>query len=359
MSSNDEESAKLTRRAALAVGDNPEDNIELPPLEDQINALPQDAGPLRRILESDGVRQAYDRQKAYGAAAKNAQRNYKTSVAVIILLLIACGLAASYPLLQPTLKEREELARGFATALVYVCLLATLLLVWRLTSRRTYEQWNEARAAAEHLRRKIFDTVLGEPAVSNAGELGVLPLKLEYFRRYQIDLQRTFYGVRALQNERRAAVVRWLIWPCRLIIAGWLVLIGIEILTAWGEQGPLPSVLPLWFFRALAKLQAFSMSYADITWLLVGLGATAAYGATFLFTLLNNNLRNAARYEHARDNFDYLRSNDLEAARKSAAGGDAAGVSAYVSKVHSAMSAEQCDWVRLMDLDLGKGPGKS
>lgn len=351
--------ATAFKRADLAVGENPPGTISLPPLEDQINNLPAQAGPLRRILESEAVRNGYTQKKDYGSAAAKARKSYDTSKNIILLLLLACLLTAAVPLLAPPIliyEQNSSIARGIATSLLYLCLLASLTLAWWLSARKLYETWSISRGAAEFLRRKHFDTVMNAPATVNPGEIAALPLKLEYFRRYQLDLQKAYFTKRSSENVRIAALAQGMLWPCGALVVAWLLFLFGEVLSAWGEQGPLPAFVPVWIYHVMSTLQGVSMEYADTKWLLYGTGAAIIYGASFLYTTLQNSQRNAARYTHARENFEYLSKQDLESARKSAAAGDEVGVNAFVNKVHSAMSAELSDWVRLMDLDQGKGP---
>ena len=352
--SDQSEIASLIRRAEAAIGRNEPDCLDIPPLDAQIAALPPEAGPLKRILESAPVRHVYAQRKEYEAAAYKTRRSYNRNVYLILGLLIVAIFASSLPALAPLVNQNNVLAQTVATILVYLCLVVPLFLAWRLNARNTYEKWSEARGTAEFLRRRVFETVFEAEEPAQSDEIPLLPLKLEYFRRYQLDVQQAYHGTRAEQNERWVRTARWFTVPVTIAVILWFAALVVEILSAWGEQAPLPDQIPGFVYHAMAYLQHIATDYTDIKFLLLGTGITILYGAIFLLTTLNSNLRNAARFAHARENLEYLRNSGLEEARKAAAKGEEAKVVNYANRVHSAMSAELNDWVRLMDLDQGR-----
>ena len=60
------------------------------------------------------------------------------------------------------------------------------------------------RAIAELARVKLFNDLMEANEEPRNGELPLLPLKLEYFRRYQFDVQRRYYSGRADEHARAA-----------------------------------------------------------------------------------------------------------------------------------------------------------
>ena len=346
----------IVRRAVAAVGSNPQEEIRIPPLADQIRALAPEAGPLARILQNPQIAGTLARQKAFDRKAVEARRSYDCTWLAILLLVFVTALIRLDALLAPDtligmLGTSKRQAEWLVTLLIYLSLVLTLFLAWRLGARRHYDVWNEARGAAEYLRRQVFEIVMKAPESSRAGELPVLPLKLEYFRRYQLDIQETYHTLRARQYEGVARWARRLIVPFAAVVAIWVLFLVAELLSSLGEQGPLPAALPVLAYRASAGLQHFSSYYGDIGWLLAGVLMALIYGLAFLVTTLLSSVRNAARFAHARDNMVYLRASGLEKARQSAAAGDEIAVRDFVHRVHSSMSAELNDWVRLQELE--------
>src|SRR5262245_60691847 len=63
-------------------------------------------------------------------------------------------------------------------------------------------QPDAARGEAEQLRVALFDRVLATDQAVQDAELALLPLKLAYFRRYQLDAQLRYFGGRGKQLER-------------------------------------------------------------------------------------------------------------------------------------------------------------
>ncbi len=204
------------------------------------------------------------------------------------------------------------------------------------------------------MRHRVFETVFEAKEQAQADEIPLLPLKLEYFRRYQLDVQQAYHSKRAAENERRVRMARRFSIPVAIAVILWFAALFIEVLSAWGEQAPLPGFIPSFVYHAMAYLQYIATDYTDIKFLILGAGLTILYGLLFLLTTLNSNLRNAARFAHARENLKYLRNTGLEEARRAAAKGEEAKVMNYANRIHSAMSAELNDWVRLMDLDQGR-----
>ena len=344
-------------RADEAVGQNPARNIELGSRVDQIRSLGSEAGPLQRILESPEVEKLFALYDQEEYEARLWQKRYKRAVRLVLLLLVIAVVFGGLALLVPMPRDVAAVAYPTITVLVYLSLIVPLVLAWRLGSSRCYEKWNEHRGAGEYLRRRIFETVIDAPAVSQANELSPLALKLAYFRRYQLEVQENFHALRGSQNEARAWWARILIIPCLVLVLGWLVAVLAGAASAWGDQGALPEFVPEFAARTLSYLQWVEIGQVDTIGLMLGVATAVLYATLFVLTLLNTNLRNAARYAHARANFDYLRETALPAARSAAARGDEGTVRRFVDRVHSVMSTELADWVRLRELDTGKEQG--
>ena len=93
----------------------------------------------------------------------------------------------------------------------------------------------------------------------------------------------------------------------------------------------------------------------DVDYLLfsmLGLVVFAVFFSSYQ-TRLSHTKRNAARFDNMLQNFDDLLTERLEKARLASAQGNEKEVWKYLTGVHSIMSVELNDWVRLASLDIG------
>jgi hypothetical protein len=144
-----------------------------------------------------------------------------------------------------------------------------------------------------------------------------------------------------------ACITSLLIWV--------LVSFGVTF-SGLSEQGALggPRSASASILQLTRYLQALEIY--DIDYVLLGGSIILAllYGATFLSVTLSGSVRNAPRYKTMRENFRQIGS-ELATVEHAACQQDgAAAVRAFVARVHSIMSGELADWVRLGDLDCGK-----
>jgi hypothetical protein len=343
--------------ATSTIGEQPARNFQFGGVEDHVLELRLNpkAGPLVRILESKAVR---DIDRLYGnhdRAADVHQRRSKRAANWILGLLILAVVASAGSLIWPLESQKHEmLMRIGAMLLIYGALLGSLIVAWRTGKSDPHALWSESRGHAEYLRRRLFETVVDIPEPPRTGELPPLLLKLEYFRRYQLDVQRNYHTVRGEQHRRRAWVARTLILPCLVAAIGWIVLLTLVLLGAWADHTPLPSFVPDVVEQGLAQLLEIEQHRIDQIGLITGIGIAILYGALHLRSMLDSNLRNSARYERALENLDYLAGNDLARVRQAAADGNDVAVCRFVDRVHSVMATEHAEWVRLRDLDAGR-----
>ncbi len=79
-------------------------------------------------------------------------------------------------------------------------------LAQRLRQQHLLQRWMTGRAEAEEFRHRYFEVVtLAPPPVIEGSDPRISALlQLEYFRRYQLDVQAHFYDVRQRQHQRSA-----------------------------------------------------------------------------------------------------------------------------------------------------------
>lgn len=346
----------VTAAAVTAIGANPDGNISVGKLDDHIKRLTAEAGPLKRVLEAGGSAGVAGQQSKLSREADDHQRVFKRNRDVVIWVILLALVLSIAALVVPLPETYGQLTAGFrlgTVLIVYFALLVPLVIGLMELRSDPRQKWNEARGDAEHLRRRRFDVVMDGKADVNSGEIALLPLKLEYFRRYQLEVQREYHKVKSKENAGQAALAKWLIIPCMLVVIGWVILMGLVYTAAAGEQGPPPTWLPDAVLGAAAELHVIERFGLDIIGLLLGIALAALYGAAYLRSLLFTHQRNASRFERALENMEYLMGAPLAEARVAAVKGDEVAVRAFVAQVHSVMSTEYADWIRLRKIDEG------
>ncbi|CAN0450398.1 unnamed protein product, partial [Phaeothamnion confervicola] len=205
------------------------------------------------------------------------------------------------------------------------------------------------RAEAETQRVRLFRSVMEADEPVHAGELPLLPLQLEYFRRFQFDVQRSYYLGRGRQHL--AAVKR------RLVLRGFALLLivaaGLPVL--WTLQGK------DWFPAALAPMLANMPPKTELAqrlFLCFGLIGGALQGLLAAYALMSYDERNGVRYHDTWLNLEALATRPLDEARSAAAAGQREGPLAFVALSHEQISSEHREWVSLRsvspDLSLEK-----
>ena len=179
---------------------------------------------------------------------------------------------------------------------------------------RDYGQiWTDARRAAEADRIGLFDTVVNLAAERpGTGPTGRLRQALEFFRRYQLDLQLGFYTRRARQHEASDTRTVWAA----------AALAGVAAVT-----GSLGGVAP-----SFVVLAAF-----------LGIAVPILLSATSSWRSVSRNAEKAASYAAARDALEEIRQ-DLSGVQTSADTGDVESVRRFVARVHETMRVENGAW---------------
>lgn len=176
---------------------------------------------------------------------------------------------------------------------------------------RLLEQWMTQRAQAETTRLAYFERI------TSATDIAEPLLQLEYFRRYQLDVQRTYYRLRAAEHRGTAdqALSRSSLGMAGGALAG-------------GLAGVLGGTLhPAW--TALAGLGIAGQAWSA---LVANAEATA------------QNRRNAERYDQAYLALDHIYER-LDEVRIAVASGDRAVMREFVDAVHEQLSLEHRQWL--------------
>jgi ABC-type multidrug transport system fused ATPase/permease subunit len=314
------------------------DGLDLPKISKQVKP---EAAALHEILNSAKVSGLLRIRRDASTIAAKAQSDFKRlSVIVIVctaiatlssgLLLYGAGSDAAAPAaavaqaapaqsVEQGLVQWVQKHRTSIMFLQIISLLAASVGAAVLAGLNLVERWSENRNKAETLRREVFNEVINqaqqrEPAPLAAADPGnAIAQALEFFRRYQHELQMRYYQ----QSGKRAET-----WTRRLT----------------------------WLTAILAGLAA-------VTGMIAGLGGMAVILSAFLgiavpillsaaqsWSATSRDNDKAEAYGKARDALEKLLL-ELDDVRAKAALGDAAEVRKYIDNVHIIMTTETGAWV--------------
>jgi conflict system pore-forming effector with SLATT domain len=186
--------------------------------------------------------------------------------------------------------------------------------LFRVKEGRLLEDWMTARARAETKRLSYFSYITNSSDEPHDPELELL--KLEYFRRYQLDLQLAYYKNRRSGHRNSAERT--------LDISAASVLVAAIATGAAGVLGALKSEWAALGSVAVlgAALQAFAAARES----------------------LNQDRRNAERYDHSAQALLGLRER-IDEVRHSIAAGSTSVLGEYVGAVQDQLSLEHRQWL--------------
>jgi hypothetical protein len=329
----------ITNRAIEAIGrDEPSSDWILKPLEHAAK-LPPEAGALKRILERKEHRTTMGQYAEADRNALSAQARYKRAGRIALGASLAATLVGAIFILPPAQGIPADV-RGLATLAEYFLLFVAFLAARYLTFAHPFDLWMKQRATAEIARIRLFNQIMQDGEVARENELPLLPLKLEYFRRYQLEVQRRYYNGRGTQHARAAGHNKaWRSISLALTVAAGCVVVLASL--------SLLSYLNIELADLLRSIVNFAVWLrADDRWLLaIGVAGSALYGFAAARSLMNLDERNASRYLVTCDNLNYLHATQLDFARKRAAEGNELEVRGFVDRVQSLISSEHQEWV--------------
>ena len=314
--------------AAEAIGEYQPQDWHLDP-RSHAQRMTREAGPLQSILQGSRVQVILDQYEAANAQAGKYQAEYKrygrseiylgstaAIIGAVILYLSPGGSGNGADLLRTVLL----LAQGF-------CLAGAVALKYKLGHSAVYRQWQQQRTRAETSRIELFETVCGlenspvPPSVAE-NELPLLPLQLEYFLRYQLQVQLNYYHERGRQHAVAAR---------QFVNIG----TGITFLTA-----------------VTASLAGLSTELGD--WVgsaaVVGLVAPILLATQSSLSRLNQDERNAARYAITHDHLLNLKK-ESDSARRAAEAGNRDEVCRFIRSANGVISVEHTEWTERQTSD--------
>jgi hypothetical protein len=313
----------VATKAAELLGAKSADDWKLEPSQHVARLLPE-AAALKRMLDTELVKEIMDRYDRANGTAKNYQRSYKKFGRSEVYLSTAAAILGAMVLSMANIADPTPAYTYLRDSLLFVqmiCAAGVIGVKYLLQHQQPFVKWNESRTIAESARIELFETVCGLTKskwedVQRDGDFPLLPLQLEYFVRYQLDVQQIYYDTRGGQHRKAAQ---------RYISFGAVVT----------------------FIAALAAaLVGVSNDIGDG----VSIASMAALVAPILLTAqtslsrLNQDERNGARYEITYAHLKKIRGERLDEARLNAATGDPAAVHAFIQAVDSIISVEHSEW---------------
>jgi hypothetical protein len=330
----------------------PEDRLELGAIDAQLS---QDANELRLILQSGKVSGLLRLRREAADTAAKAQKAFKrwSLIAVVFgaVATLASGLllyeaggesaapkppateagaprapqppapsaqpGAATPQAEPGLVDTVNKHHTVIVVIQIVGLFFSAIASAVLASTKQLDEWTTQRNEAEARRREVFDEVLnqGQHVQANsppAPGSSALCQCLEFFRRYQHELQINYYRKALTRQGRTARRLTWL-------TAG---LSGLAAITgALGDLGPIAVVCSAFLGIAVPVLLSAAQSWRATT---IGGDTKGAYAT-------------------AKDALEELLLN-IDEVRRKAVGGDAPAVRQYFDSVHAVMSTETKTW---------------
>lgn len=371
------------QKAIDALGHNEADNFRLEAEDgarrhiERLEPLRIKTQPLVNVLRSAPVQQAIAGYLDFDKQAVSARRKYERQ-RMVMLAPIAVALAVClFSFIAPERQIAIWLAGGggeqnaalvesirlwllqISTWLVFGLLILTAALAIFLEPGPSYSRWMEARGEAEGMRRKMFERVIEAPAQAIVGAVEPLLLKLEYFRRYQLEIQQAYFHRKCREHRARLSSARTLQIACIALLAVWGLLIIGAVAAGKSEQGAvtLPLLGSRFGLQASGLVQSVERFGIDVSAIAAATLLALVYVGVLYVGHLGKSARNSTRFDIMGENLDEL-FKDLDKVRRAAAQGDTAAVRSFVERVHSVLSVENADWIRLQALDKAQRRGQ-
>ena len=223
-------------KAQEALGTEREEDYQIWPTQ-HAKELEARAPALAQILRSSKVQATADAFERDDQQAVAAQRTFTRTFIRANWMTWLTGACAALILATAAL---QQIIPGEAEKFVFLALgLASLVLgivaamdLTRIKDEQLLEAWMSRRAEAETHRLAYFEEVMKAPGAEAPAAVPLRLLKLEYFRRFQLDVQRLYYGKRSEDHkqdaQRSLAKSRW-------AVAGATALTGLAAVLAWGN----------------------------------------------------------------------------------------------------------------------------
>ena len=185
----------------------------------------ESAPALASILSSSAIKMTAEQYEEYDRDAMTSQNSFKKKafIANLAVFLTAClgALLLAFNSLSAVFDfstSRTAILVTMSVAAVLVGGVGTMLL-FQIQSGKLLEVWMTRRARAESYRLKLFNLITSVQGVDDAAADIPLPLlQLEYFCRYQLDVQVAYY--KNASKRHAAAASKILSWSGIAVFLG-------------------------------------------------------------------------------------------------------------------------------------------
>lgn len=162
----------------------------------------QSAPALAELLNYAGIREAAKSYHLYDAEAGAAQANYRKwmrlTIYTALLTSIFSGLAMAWGIIDFLQTGQWVYGSQVLSGLAMISAAVGTAGIFFLRSGQLLEKWMNKRAHAETFRVAYFTGLINHAL--QKGQDATLTT-LEYFRRYQLDVQKAYFFTRARQHE--------------------------------------------------------------------------------------------------------------------------------------------------------------
>jgi hypothetical protein len=313
-------------KARAAIGDGHRDDFVIAPAR-HADEHEKDAAPLARLLRRGSFRTLAEQFEKLDRDAGNAQARYVRTMTFAnrAILAAACftalvlAIAVYWPDQMPPAVRGVMIAASLAAAVLGALAAA---LQWKAGQGNYLGQWMRKRAGAETVRLAYMNEVTAAKIEEPDAVYGEL-LKLNYFCRYQLAVQLSYYDKRGADLRRYSD--RYLTLAAIAVFVGTLV-------TAVSTSASIgiSQLLPL---TALGAVGVALSSYASAQ------------------DALLNSRGNAERYEHTYDILLAL-SGKLGAVEEAVVSGQPDALANFVAAVHEQVSLEHRQFLEIADSQL-------
>jgi hypothetical protein len=310
---------QVIEAAVAAIGEGRPDDFVLAPTTHAAE-LAGNAPAMAALLRTAKIATLARQYERRDRDAGDAQTRFKKAMFRANAAVLATGVIGALIMVAGIVEQRFDDTDLWPLLLVLglgALVSGALASMWlfRVREGHLVEAWMTERAQAESARLEYFATLVkAETAEPSALPLGLL--KLEYFRRYQLDVQLAFYDRRGRQHRQSA--------DRTLALGGFAAALAA---VASGSAGIAASIEAPW-----AALAAFGV---------VGT-ALAAFAATR--EGVNQDRRNAERYGRTLSALEILRGR-LDDVRAGVLAGSQDVLEEYVAAVHEQLSLEHREWL--------------
>ena len=309
--------AEVVKRAVAAIGEGRPDDFILAPTT-HAEELTGKAAALASLLRTAQIATLARQYERRDRDAGDSQKRFKDAMLWANAAVLATGVLDAFIMVAGILEEAVDEELWPLLLVLGLCALVSgaLASMWlfRVREGNLVEAWMSGRAHAESARLEYFATLVRLENGPSEPPLGLL--KLEYFRRYQLDVQIAYYDRRGRRHRQSAD------WT--LTIGGFAAALAA---VASGSAGIVASIEATW--AALAALGVIGT-------------ALAAFAATR--EAVNQDRRNAERYGRTLSALEILRGR-LGDVRGGVLAGSQEVLEEYVAAVHEQLSLEHGEWL--------------